>query len=72
MVIVNKSHRANGDQTDAFADTRPVELNEVLIKARLIMNLAASTTHVPEDDVFGLMDSIKSLVKDIERLNEDA
>lgn len=70
MGIVNKSRAATGDQTDAFADKKPVELDEVLNKARLVMNLAASTTQNPEDDVFGLIDSIKSLVSDIERLTE--
>lgn len=61
---------AAGDhQTDAFAPTPRVGLEDILVKARMVQNLAACTAQAPEDDVFGLMDTIRSLVRDIERLN---
>lgn len=47
-----------------------VKIEDVLNKARLVLNLVACTSPNPDQDLFGLSDAIKSLVADIEKLQK--
>ena len=53
---------------EAFSERKDIDIKALRVKAHLVANLAHNALPKPEEDLFGLIESINALVADLDRL----